>query len=330
MRKGNTRSHSELGSQAFLRRWYFVLRHGRVGRCQALILMKNIIIVTGGAGFVGSNLIEYLLIKTNKKIISLDNYSTGSTKNHLNNQRVSYLKYDTSKINEILFKIRKKIHSIFHFGEFARIYQSFKDFDKCYDSNTIGSKAVFKFCLDNKIKLIYSATSASLGNNGNDKNLSPYAFTKAKNLELLENLKKWFKFKFEVIYFYNVYGPRQIKVGKMATVIGIFENLYNKKKPLNVVKPGTQTRRFTHIRDTVEVCFEAWKKNKCKHYSISHKKAYSIYDVARMFNTKITYLKPRPGERYASALTKISQNNHIIRRYGKINLKDYVTSFIKS
>ena len=222
--------------------------------------MKNIIIVTGGAGFVGSNLIEYLLIKTNKKIISLDNYSTGSTKNHLNNQRVSYLKYDTSKINEILFKIRKKIHSIFHFGEFARIYQSFKDFDKCYDSNTIGSKAVFKFCLDNKIKLIYSATSASLGNNGNDKNLSPYAFTKAKNLELLENLKKWFKFKFEVIYFYNVYGPRQIKVGKMATVIGIFENLYNKKKPLNVVKPGTQTRRFTHIRDTVEVCFEAWKK----------------------------------------------------------------------
>ena len=103
-----------------------------------------------------------------------------------------------------------------------------------------------------------------------------------------------------------------------------------KKKPLTIVKPGTQTRRFTHIRDTVEVCFEAWKKNKCKHYSISHKKAYSIYDVARMFNTKITYLKPRPGERYASALTKISQNNHIIRRYGKINLKDYVTSFIKS
>ena len=279
--------------------------------------MKNIIVVTGGAGFVGSNLIEYLLKKTNKKIISLDNYSSGKKKNHIISNRVKYIKSDTSQIKKKLFKIRKKIHSVFHFGEFARIYQSFKDFDKCYDSNSIGTKAVFKFCLENKIKLIYSATSASLGNKGNDKNLSPYAFTKAKNLELLENLKKWFKFKFEVIYFYNVYGPRQIKEGEMATVIGIFENLYLKKKPLTVVKPGTQTRRFTHIKDTISVCLEAWKKNKCSYYSISHKKAYSVQEVARMFNSKITFLKPRLGERYASALTKISQKNHIIRRYGK-------------
>jgi len=291
--------------------------------------MKNIIIVTGGAGFVGSNLIEFLLKKTKKRIISLDNYSTGNKKNHIQNRRVKYYKLDTSQINKKFFKIKKKIHSIFHFGEFARIYQSFKYFDKCYDSNSIGTKEVFKFCLENKIRLIYSATSASLGNKGNDKNLSPYAFTKSKNLELLENLKKWFNFKFEVIYFYNVYGPRQIKKGKMATVIGIFEDLYKNKKPLTVVKPGTQTRRFTHIKDTIEVCFEAWKKNRCSHYSISHKKAYSIKEVAKMFNSKIIYLKPRLGERYASALTKISQNNHIIRKYGKINLKDYVTSFIK-
>ena len=292
--------------------------------------MKNIIIVTGGAGFVGSNMIEQLLNKTNKKIISLDNYSSGTKKNHILNKRVNYLNCDTSKINARLSKIKKKIHSIFHFGEFARIYQSFKDFDKCYDSNTIGTKAVFKFCYENKIKLIYSATSASLGNKGMDKNLSPYAFTKSQNLELLDNLKKWFNFKFEVIYFYNVYGPRQIRKGKMATVIGIFEDLYLRKKPLTVVKPGTQTRRFTHIKDTIEVCFFAWKKNKCSHYSISHKKAYSVNDVAKMFNSTITYLKPRPGERYASALTKISQNNHIIGKYGKINLKDYITSFIKS
>jgi len=292
--------------------------------------MKNIIIVTGGAGFVGSNMIEYLLNKTNKKIISLDNYSSGTKKNHIFNKRVKYLNIDTSKINTSLSKIKTKIHTIFHFGEFARIYQSFKDFDKCYDSNTIGTKAVFKFCLENKIKLIYSATSASLGNKGKDKNLSPYAFTKAQNLELLDNLKKWFKFKFEIIYFYNVYGPRQIRSGKMATVIGIFEDLYIKKKPLTVVRPGTQTRRFTHIKDTIEVCFLAWKKNKCCHYSISHKKAYSVNNVARMFNSSITYLKPRAGERYASALTKISTNNRIIDKYGKINLKDYITSFIKS
>jgi len=291
--------------------------------------MKNLIIVTGGAGFIGSNLIKSLLIKTNKKIISLDNYSTGNKKNHIINNRVKYLKVDTVNIAKYLKKEKNKIDSIFHFGEFARIYQSFKKFDECFKSNSIGSNAVFKFCLENSIKLIYSATSASLGNKGNDKNLSPYAFSKSKNLELLENLKKWFNFKFEVIYFYNVYGPGQIKTGDMATVVGIFEDQYEKNKPLSIVKPGTQTRRFTHINDTIKICIYAWQTNKCGHYSISHKKSYSIKELAKMFKTKIIYLNPRSGERYASALTKISNNQTIINKYGKIDLKDYVTSFIK-
>jgi UDP-glucose 4-epimerase len=291
--------------------------------------MKNLIIVTGGAGFIGSNLIKSLLKKTNKKIISLDNYTSGSKNNHIKDSRVNYLKADTADISKHLKRLKKKIHSIFHFGEFARIYQSFIKFDECFKSNTIGSNAVFKFCLNHNIKLIYSATSASLGNNGGDKNLSPYAFTKSKNLELLENLKRWFNFKFEVIYFYNVYGPGQIKMGDMATVVGIFENQYINRKPLTIVKPGTQTRKFTHIDDTINMCIKAWKKNKCLQYSISHKKSYSIKDLAKMFKTEITYLKPRPGERYASALTKISNNRKIINKYGKIDLKDYVSSFIK-
>ncbi len=292
--------------------------------------MKNIIVVTGGAGFVGSNLIRLLSYKTNYKILSLDNYSTGTKKNHIKNNKIQYLKGNTLDIKKILKKKKNKINSIFHFGEFARIYQSFENFDECYHSNSIGSKAVFKFCLENKIKLIYSATSASLGNNGRDKNLSPYAFTKSKNLELLDNLKKWFKFKFEVVYFFNVYGPGQIEIGNMATVIGIFENQYKNKKPLTVVRPGTQSRRFTHIDDTVNVCFEAWKKNKCKHYSITHRKSYSIMNVAKMFGKNIKYLPSRKGERYASALTNLSLNNVIIKRYGKKSLKDYVRSFIKS
>ena len=292
--------------------------------------MKNIIIVTGGAGFVGSNLITFLLKKTKKKFISVDNYSSGRKKNHINNKRVKYINGDTRDIKKILNKYKKNIHTVFHFGEFARIFQSFKEFDKCYESNSLGTKEVFKFCLDNKLKLIYSATSASLGNLGKDKNLSPYAFTKSKNLELLENLKKWFKFQFEIIYFYNVYGPKQIKQGSMATVIGIFEDQYSKNKPLTVVKPGSQTRKFTHIDDTINVCYEAWIKNKCAHYSVSHKKSYSILATAKMFKSKIKFVKPRPGERYASSLVKMSLNNKIIQRFGKINLKDYITSFIKS
>ena len=292
--------------------------------------MKKYIVVTGGAGFVGSNLIKLFIKNTNFKIISLDNYSTGTIKNHIKSNRVIYLKGGSKDIKKKLNKFKKTINSVFHFGEFSRIFQSFKNFNECYESNSIGSKEVFKFCLDNKIKLIYSATSASLGKGGNDKNLSPYAFTKSKNLELLENLKKWFKLKFEIIYFYNVYGANQIETGNMATVIGIFQNQYRNNKHLTIVKPGTQSRRFTHISDTVNICYKAWKLNKCKHYSISHKESYSILNVAKMFNTRVKFLPQRSGERYASALTNMSYKNKVIKHYGKINLKDYITSFIKA
>ena len=285
------------------------------------------ILVTGGAGFVGTNLIKLLLKKTKYKIISIDNYSSGTRKNHIKNNRVKYFKGNTQNISEII-KNPKEIIVVFHFGEFARIYQSFKKMNECINSNSIGTNAVFNYCLKNKIKLVYSATSASLGNKGNDKNLSPYAFTKTKNLELLENLKKWFNFKYEVIYFYNVYGPYQICEGDMATVIGIFENYYKKGKALPVVKPGTQPRRFTHISDTVEICLKAWKKKLCRHYSIANKKTYSVVQVAKMFNTKIKYLPKREGERYASALINKNLSNKVHRYFGKIELKNYIKNFI--
>jgi len=291
-------------------------------------MKKNTIIITGGAGFVGTNLINLLLIKTKFKIISIDNYSSVKKKNHIKNKRIIYLKGDTKNIFQLLKK-PNLINSIFHFGEFSRIYQSFLKMNECINSNSIGTNAVFNFCLKNKIKLIYSATSASLGNNGNDKNLSPYAFTKSKNLELLENLKKWFKFKYEVIYFYNVYGPHQICQGDMATVIGIFEDHYNSKKPLPIVRPGNQTRRFTHIFDTVEICFKAWKKNLCRHYSIASHKSYSIIQVAKMFNTQIKYLPQRRGERYAAALTNMSISNKVYKFFGKHNLTDYIKKIIR-
>jgi UDP-glucose 4-epimerase len=292
--------------------------------------MKNILVVTGGAGFIGSNLISELLKFKKFKILSIDNYSSGLSKNHIKNNRVKYLKGNTKNIDVLLKSYIGKIHSIFHFGEFARIYQSFKKIDECFSSNVEGSSNVFKFALKNRIRLIYSATSASLGNKGEDMNLSPYAFSKAKNLELLENLKNWFNFRYEVIYFYNVYGEKQICKGDMATVVGIFEDHFKKKKKLPVVRPGTQVRRFTNVYDTVKACIFAWRRNKCKHYSIASKQSHSIIKLAEMFKTKIIYLPMRKGERFASALTKVNLNNKIIRLSAKIKLKDYVNNFLSN
>jgi UDP-glucose 4-epimerase len=292
--------------------------------------MKNILVVTGGAGFIGSNLVSELLNFRQFRIISVDNYSSGLSKNHIKNKRVKYLKGNTKNIEILLKSYTGRIHSIFHFGEFARIYQSFKKINECFSSNIEGSYNVFNFALKNKIRLIYSATSASLGNKGEDMNLSPYAFSKAKNLELLENLKKWFSFRYEVVYFYNVYGERQICKGDMATVVGIFEDHFLRGKKLPVVKPGTQVRRFTHVFDTVKACIFAWKENKCKHYSIASNQSYSIIGLAKFFGNKIRYLPKRAGERYASALTKMNLNNKIIRLSTKIRLKDYVSNFLSN
>ena len=275
-------------------------------------------------------MIKKLINNSKFNIISIDNYSSGKKNNHLKSKKIKYIKGDTQNIKIILKKYKNNIHTLFHFGEFSRIYQSFSHFSDCYNANVIGSNEVFKFCLENKIKLIYSATSANFGNKGYDKNLSPYAFTKAQNLELLENLKQWFNLKFEIIYFYNVYGPYQISSGKMATVVGIFENQFKKNIPLTVVRPGTQSRRFTHVDDTIDACFSAWKKNKCRHYSISNKQSYTILELAKMFNHKIKFISARRGERYASELTSLYLSNKVHKLFGKIHLKNYIKSVIKN
>ena len=291
--------------------------------------MKNIIVITGGAGFVGSNLIRLFLNKTNFKIISLDNYSSGTKKNHIKNSRIIYKNGDTQNIEKILINYKKKILCLFHFGEFARIHQSFFLTEECFKSNINGTYEVFKFCRINNIRIIYSATSASLGNKGKDADLSPYAFTKAKNIELLNNFKKWFNFRFDVIYFYNVYGPDQIRDGFMATVIGIFERQYLKKQALTVVRPGTQKRKFTHIDDTINACFYIFNKKKYKHYSVSFKNSYSIIQIAKFFKTKIKYVAKRKGERNSSTIVQKTKGNKIINIQAKNDIKDYIVNFIK-
>ena len=289
--------------------------------------MKNIIVVTGGAGFVGSNLIKYLLKKTNLKIISVDNYSTGSKKNHINHKNVKYIKADNINISKILKNYTNKIKVIFHFGEFSRIYQSFLNTKECINSNIYNSFEVINFAKDNKIKIIYSATSSAIGNNGKDQNQSPYAWSKTKNIELIKNYSKWFGLKYELVFFYNVYGPNQIMNGSMSALIGIFETQYKKKLPLTIVKPGSQCRDFTHVNDIVQGCYLAWTKGKQKEYMLCTNKSYSIFEIVKMFGSKYKFLKKRHGDRFGS----IKSNNNAKKILGfsaKINIKNYIKDFV--
>ena len=290
--------------------------------------MKNYILVTGGAGFIGSNLIRYLLKKTNYKILSLDNYSTGLKKNHIKSNRIIYIRGENQNITKLLDNYKKKIRVIFHFGEFSRIFQSFLNYEECIRSNLKGSFEVVTFATKNKIKIIYSATSSMLGNDGKDENLSPYSWSKSKNIELIKNFNKWFNLKYEIVFFYNVYGPGQIKNSKMSAVIGIFEELYLRNKPLTIVKPGTQKRDFTHINDIIRGCYLAWKRGKQKEYMLGTHRQYSIIEIAKMFKSKIKYIPKRKGERFKSSIT----NNNalkILNYKSTIDIKDYIKNFIQ-
>jgi UDP-glucose 4-epimerase len=293
-------------------------------------IVKNIIVIIGGAGFVGSNLIDLFIRKTKFNIISYDDYSSGVVTNHIKNNRVKYLKGHTINIEKIINNYKNRINTLFHFGEFSRIHQSFSNVKDCFESNISGTKCVLEFCLKNKIQIIYSATSANLGNSGKDENLSPYALTKANNLKLIVNLGKWFGLKYKIVYFYNVYGPRQILNSSMAAVIGIFEYHFKNNKPIPVVYPGTQKRKFTHVNDTVQACYNIWKKKKGLHYSIVSNKSYSILKIAKMFSNRIKMLPKRKGERYFSVIKNRFLDYKIVKIKSRIDIKDYIKQLKQS
>ena len=291
--------------------------------------MKNLIVVTGGAGFIGSNLIKFLIQKTKSKIISIDNYSTGKVQNHINHKNVKYIKCENINISKKLKPYKKKIKVIFHFGEFSRIFQSFSRVKTCLSYNIYNSFEVINFAKDNKIKIIYSATSSNLGNKGKDENSSPYSWCKSKNIELIKNYSNWFGLQYELLFFYNVYGKGQICVGKMATIIGIFENQFKKKKKLTIVKPGSQKRDFTHIDDIVEGCYLAMQKGNKSEYMFCSGKKYSIIQIAKMFSAKYEFIPQRAGDR-SDSITLNNNAKKVLGFIAKKDIKTYIKDFIAS
>ena len=213
---------------------------------------------------------------------------------------------------------------VFHFAEFSRIFPSFKYIKDCYKINLQGTFEVLEFCLKKNSKIVYSASSSTAGKN---RNLSPYSFTKYHNENLIKNYSDWYKLKYTIVYFYNVYGPNQIKSGKMQAVIGIFENQFINNKPLTIIKPGTQKRDFTHVQDIVNGTYSAATKTENKSYHIGSGKNYTLIEVAKMFKTKYEFLKSRPGERFSS----LSNSDKAKRDFGytpKNDLKSYIKDFI--
>jgi len=286
--------------------------------------MKKILI-TGGAGFIASNLIKLILNNNSKVFIySYDNYYSGSRKNHIKSKRVKYIKGDTQKINKN--RILKKINldHVFHFAEFSRIVPSFDNYDTCIKTNTYGTFEVIKFCLEKKAKLIYSASSSTIGKN---KFLSPYSWSKYANNELIKNFSKWFGLQYVIVYFYNVYGPNQITKGHMSAVIGIFEKQYLLGIPLTVVKPGTQKRDFTHVEDIANGTYLAAIKSLNSEFHLGSGKNYSIIEVAKMFKSKYKLVSERPGERFYSLSKSNKAKKHLNYRI-KNDLKSYISNFI--
>ncbi|WP_328464726.1 NAD-dependent epimerase/dehydratase family protein [Actinoplanes sp. NBC_00393] len=290
--------------------------------------LSRTLLVTGGAGFVGAALIRSLLTEyPDAAIVSLDNYFTGTPANHVNDPRVSYLDGSTVDIAKIWAgRGLPGPEVVFHMGEYSRIVQSFEDHDLTWDFNLLGTKEVVKFSAGHGAKLIYAGSSSKFGNDGQDENLNPYAWTKAKNIEYIKNYSNWYGLDYAITYFYNVYGPGQITDGKYATVIGIFERQYLSGEPLTVVSPGTQTRDFTHIDDIVRGLLLVARKGSGDGYLLGAGREWPLLEVAKMFRTEYVLAPVRRGERTRGQadITKATE----LGWHPEHKLDEYIAEFV--
>jgi UDP-glucose 4-epimerase len=253
--------------------------------------MKKIL-VTGGAGFIGSNLCEKLAEDNNNDVYSLDNYFTGEISNHV--EGVTYIEGLTSDISNL---IRFSPDIVYHLGEYSRVEQSFDDIEKVWRYNKDGIFSVLEFVRKTGAKIIYAGSSTKFGDGGLGRSQSPYAWTKATNTELVENYGTWFNVPYAIVYFYNVYGNREIQVGKYATLIALFREKMKNGEPLTVVSPGTQKRNFTHIDDIINGLILVAENGYGDEFGIGCAESFTILEIAEMFGGDIDLLPVRQGNR---------------------------------
>ncbi len=284
---------------------------------------KKKVLVTGGAGFIGSHLIEALLKSGKYDVVSLDNYFTGKKENH--HKGATYIEGHTKDIDKLI-KIVPDL--VFHLGEYSRVEKSFDDVELVWDHNKAGTFAVVEFCRKHNAKLVYAGSSTKFGDGGLGRVQSPYAWTKASNTELVKNYGKWFSLPYAITYFYNVYGPREISEGDYATVIGIFKAKHKKGEPITVVSPGTQVRNFTHVEDIVKGLILVGEKGEGDDYGLGDERGYSILDIAKMFGKNIVMLPERKGNRMNSTIdtTRVQKE---LKWKAKKNIKTHINEFVK-
>ncbi|MFV3091264.1 NAD-dependent epimerase/dehydratase family protein [Pseudomonas sp. GW6] len=279
--------------------------------------MTNKILVTGGAGFVGSHLCERLAQDPNNQVVSLDNYFTGSEANHL--PGVTYVRGSTAQIDELIDFIPDYIY---HLGEYSRVEQSFDDIEKVWEFNKQGIFAVLQFCRKTGAKLIYAGSSTKFGDGGLGRSQSPYAWTKASNTELVENYGDWFNIPYAIVYFYNVYGKREIATGKYATLIALFTEKMKANETLTIVSPGTQKRNFTHVDDIVDGLVMVGENGYGDEFGIGSPESFTILEVAELFGGKIEMLPERKGNRMTADV--VTDKTQALGWSPKRRLADYI------
>ena len=293
-------------------------------------MQKHKILVTGGAGFIGSHLCERLAQNERNEVFSLDNYFTGSENNHV--PKVTYIKGNTLDIESL---INFKPDIVYHLGEYSRVEQSFDDIEKVWQYNKDGMFAVLEFARRTGSKILYAGSSTKFGDGGLGRSASPYAWTKATNTELVENYGEWFNVPFAITYFYNVYGPREIQDGKYATLIALFKEKMRKNEPLTVVSPGIQRRNFTYIGDVINALILVGENGYGDEFGIGSNESFTIEEIAHMFletegkdNNVLVMLPERKGNRMMADV--ITAKTEALGWKSTGNIKDYISKMKKN